>query len=46
MGWVGKLSAQGFLEMYNKVLDIFGDEKFKLPALHFSLDVKCFFFSW
>ena len=43
MGWVGKNSAQGFSEMYNKVLDIFGDENFKLPALRFSLDGKLFF---
>ena len=28
MGWVGKNSAQGFSEMYNKVLDIFGDENY------------------
>lgn len=44
MGWVGKNSAQGFSEMYNKVLDIFGDKNFKLSALRFSLDGKRFFF--
>lgn len=45
MGWVGKNSAQGFSEMYNKVLDIFGDKNFKLPALRFSLDGKRLFFT-